>query len=123
MLCLNSRNVNNYDLHDYLLSFLLTQHRHDGDWDKADKQDLKKKAGRTEEDPWSPEPAKTPSHHQQRKMSAKVEQIRVVSLKISIKCCANVNNYGLCNILSLTQHRHDADWDKVDQQDFENKSW
>ena len=24
---------------------------------------LKIKAGRTEEDPWSPEPAKTPSHH------------------------------------------------------------
>ena len=54
----------------------------------------------------------------QRKKRAKVEQIRVVSLKSSIKCCANVNNYGLCNILSLTQHRHDADWDKADKQDF-----
>ena len=42
---------------------MLTQHRHDGDWDKADEQDFEEKTGRTEEDPWSPEPAKTPSYH------------------------------------------------------------
>ena len=46
---------------------MLTQHRHDGDWDKADKQDFEKKAGRTEEDPWSPEPAKTSLHHHAEK--------------------------------------------------------
>ena len=72
---------------------MLTQHRHDADWDKADKQDFEKKK--------LAELKKTHSHlslprlHRvimQRKKIAKVEHIGVVSLKISIICCANVNN-------------------------------
>ena len=34
----------------------------DGDWNKADEKDFEK-AGRTKQDPWSPEPATTPLHH------------------------------------------------------------
>ena len=47
---------------------MLTQQRRDADWDKADKQlGFKKKFGKTEEGPWSPEPAKTPSDHHAEK--------------------------------------------------------
>ena len=79
MLCLNSRNVNNSDLHDYSIYLLFTQHRHDGDWDKIKKKlaGLKKTHGHLS----------LPRLYRiimQQKVSAKVEKIRVVSLKVSI---------------------------------------
>ena len=71
-------------LHNFSLAFLLTQHRHDGDWNKADKQDFEKKLA---------DLRKTHGHLSlpglrriimQQMKRTKVEQIRVESLKVSI---------------------------------------
>ena len=112
--------VNNYGLRNILS---LTQHRHDADWDEN--KILKIKACRTEEDPWLPKPAKTPSRHHAAKEEG---QGGAMSLKLGLSLLylnsRNVNNYDLHNYslsFLITQHRHDGDWDKADQQDFEKK--